>query len=120
MKRILLLICLLMSLVTGTFAESLTAESVMFTEAATADLVIGLNNKNKTQWIAYQMVLTLPKGVEVAQDGQGHYLSQLSSRQDNSYSLSIRKQDTGRYAIVCYSAQGKALSGRSGELMTLT
>ncbi|MBO4801132.1 MAG: BspA family leucine-rich repeat surface protein [Bacteroidaceae bacterium] len=118
MKRITLLICLWVSLIQGISADNLTVAPVLFTESDTTALSIGLENTN-TQWMSYQFILTLPAGVEVAKDGNGHFIGHLSSRQDESYGLTVFQQDDVHYSIVCFSAEGTPLSGSTGELLTL-
>ncbi len=70
---------------------------------------------------AWQMVLTLPEGIEVAKREDGTLDCLLSSRHDaESHVLTVADQGNGRYMMVCYSAKNVPLTEQTEDIVSLT
>lgn len=119
MKRILIILNIILAIVNGVRADSLSSSAIHFGHEDTAVLTLHLQNELEN-WNSYQFVLTLPEGIEWKKDLNGKFLYQLSLRHDASYSLTVHQQSTTRYAVVCYSSYGTPLTGKSGELVSLS
>lgn len=101
-------------------AETIVVPAVEIEADEQTTLQIGLENK-ATLPTAWQMVLTLPEGVTIAEREGGGYDCQLSSRHDaDSHNLSVVGQAGGRYVLVCYSASNTVLTGQDGTLVSIT
>ncbi|MBO4800779.1 MAG: hypothetical protein J5545_02810 [Bacteroidaceae bacterium] len=134
MKKIATIFCLLLGIIGSTRATSapaaavtdeavsndfLSADTLFIGAGDQANLNIKLTNAG-TNYTAYQFLLTLPTGVEVAKDNEGHYIGTLSARNASDASLTVTRQAPGRYMVVCYSPTVAAISGSSGALLSVT
>ena len=80
----------------------------------TTTVEIGLNN-SETNFVAFQMDLTLPEGVSIDKTG-----CSLSSRiTDENQELTVGKLESGDYRITSTSLSLTPISGNEGTLLTL-
>ena len=100
-------------------AGLLTGEPIVFTPDTPMALTVGVDAPKDQQWTSYQTMISLPAGLSVATDEDGNAICQLSERHDGNFSVSVRKQDDGRYLLLCHSADSKPVTGLEGPLFTL-
>jgi len=118
MKKITIVFCMWLSMVSSMLAESLTVQTLTIGAGETGLLSIGLQNETITP-TAWQLVITLPEGIDMAQKNDG-YDCVLSDRHDaDSHTLTVVKQSAGRYMLVCYSAGNVELSGNKGNIVQI-
>lgn len=115
MKRIFLLLYITMAYVSGLYASSISVGNVEMKPGETKTVNVSLSN-TETNLVGFQMDLTLPDGITINKSG-----CKLSSRfTDSSQELTIGKQDDGSYRLTSTSMNLKAISGKSGTLLTLS
>lgn len=101
--------------------NALVCPTVALGAGEDAAVEVSLNNENKFV-TAWQMQLSLPDGVSLAQDNKGQYLCTLSDRHDaSSHQLTVTPLATkGSYQFVCYSGANTILTGHSGTVLNMT
>lgn len=99
-------------------AETLSVSASEIGAGEQASLTIELENKTMMP-TAWQMALSLPEGVTIAEREGGGYECELSSRHDASHSLTVVRQGDSRYVLICYSAKNTAISGQGGSLVSI-
>lgn len=77
---------------------------------------------NATVFTALQADIRLPKGLTIMQDddGDGHYIFNLTSRKGSDHTISSTKLPDGSVRFMILSAMLKAFSGNSGAIVTFT
>ena len=118
MKRIIILIGMCLISVGLMQAETLLVPALEIGAGEQASLTIELENKTMTP-TAWQMALSLPEGVTIAERNGGGYECELSSRHDASHSLTVVRQGDRRYVLICYSSNNTAISGQGGGLVSI-
>lgn len=120
MKKIASLICLLFALALPVWADQLTVPDTEIVAGTQFSLPVTLENSSD-QLTAWEFLLTLPEGVSLVKDDEGYFRATLSERHDaESHTLTVGRQQDGRYRFICYSSTNAALTGTKGVLVTLT
>lgn len=103
------------------------SKSVLYADGAKAltgsQVTIPLKMKNVMSVTGFQCDLYLPEGIEVAKDGNGRYLIELSTVRttaNNMDNFSVAKQGDGAIRISCSSTKNYSFSGNEGEVAKLT
>ena len=120
MKRILMICGMLLALVGSIHADDqLVVEALEVIAGDHANLNIKLKNST-SNLTAYQMRLTLPDGLDLQKDEEGHYVYALSSRHNKTtHGLTILPQKDGSYLFICYSDNNATLGTASSSATQL-
>lgn len=76
-----------------------------------------LNNEDPV--CSFQFDVYLPDGIDIAKNSKGKYDIQFAGRQEDTHSITSRKQKDGAIRIVAFSVANDNFSGNSGALVTL-
>lgn len=115
MKRYLFALYILVMGVFSMNASSIIVDNLEIKSGETKMVAISLSN-SETNLVGFQMDLTLPNGINLNKSG-----CSLSNRfTDSSQELTIGKQPDGSYRLTSTSMNLKAISGKSGTLLTLS
>ena len=76
-----------------------------------------LNNEDPV--CSFQFDVYLPDGMDIATNSKGKYDIQFAGRQEDTHSITSRKQKDGAIRIVAFSVANDNFSGNSGALVTL-
>lgn len=116
-RNLLTALCLLMLSVLTLSAQTSSQTIALSIPNVTTDkgnsLSLPINLDNTADVVAVQFVLTVPTGVTLSPASAA-----LSNRATN-HTITMRQTATNKYMAMIYSATGEAITGRSGELLTV-
>ena len=118
MKKIALTFCLLVLCSLRLLAEGLTVTTQTLDVENAVPCGIGFET-TASDITAYEFLLMLPDGVELAKDQDGNFAYELSGRHGTDHTLTVTSDSGGRYACVCHSPSNSHLTGTEGLLLTI-
>ncbi len=83
------------------------------TVAAGETIRIPINLDNTEDVVAAQFTLTVPDGITLSPT------SATMSERSNGHSVTMRRMASGKYMVMIFSSENKAISGRTGKIMTV-
>ena len=95
--------------------NSITIDNVDFVKGESA--VMTVNLKNATTFSAFQMDLTLPEGLEIANYNDKLDITLNDARKSDSHVLSYHAISSNKVRIAAYSGSNANLKGNSGALL---
>lgn len=110
------MICVLMAIAIGTWADRLSVEDVTLQAGETREVGIVLNNPERA-YAAFQFDLVLPAGVSVAANDKGKFVASLNADRIDDHTLNVSKKGEGIYRFMSFSMSNSAFSGTSGVLV---
>lgn len=114
MKRLLVIIHIVLCSVLTAFAEQIKVSDITLSQGGSATVEMLLDNEH-TNIVAFQMDLTLPKGISIDKTG-----CKLSSRiTDMGQGLLIGKLESGAFRLISTSMSLSPIYGTEGALLIL-
>ena len=106
----------LLTIVSGTFADSLIVLDVEMNAGEIRDVTIGLDNPTKS-YTAFQFDLILPHGISIAKNNDGMLMASLNEENAVDHILNVSEIEKNTYRFLSYSITNARYKGVNSSLV---
>ena len=109
----------LLTVVGRAYGDELVVTDFSIAAGETKTMSVVLNNPT-SDYIAFEIYMSLPTGISIVADDNGYLMVSLNSNRASRHIIEVNMIDNGDYHFLCYSNGNDTFKERSGELFTMT